>query len=140
MNDFLYLTLLSIALSLNIKNAGNLELLALVVFSYYFPMEYITSWKWWWFAIFTIDLMVLYASFKSDCLASKAILLISMMMLNAHLLEVITYLPSTYKFIIEYFEHLQIVSFILCAPNPINYLKRKAEKWLKYLRKCGYGY
>jgi len=139
-DNILYLTFLAIALFLNIKDSKNISLLAMVVFSYYFPTDYITSRNWWWFSVLSIDLIVLYAAFKSDCLASKAVLLINIMMLDAHFLEVATYIPRTYKFIIEYLEHLQIVAFIMCAPNPINYLKRKVKRWLKYLKKSGYGY
>ena len=132
-----YLIFVLLSLLLNIRNKGNLHLMTLVLFSFYFPTDNVTSWEWWWFTVFTLDLTILFAAMNSTSLASKPVFLVTCMMVLAHFLEYNTYVPSTYKFIMEYLEHLQMFCFILCAPNPIFYVKRKAKKWL---RKYGYGF
>jgi hypothetical protein len=133
----LYFVLLIVALLLNFRNKGNMDMLGIVVLSFYFPTEHITSHSLWWGAVFLFDIGILTISIYSTSLVSKPLFFVSFMMVLAHFLQCVSDVGATYKTILQYLEHLQMVVFILCAPNPIFYLKRKVKKCLK---KFGYGY
>lgn len=132
-----YFVLLMIALLLNIRNKGNLELLGIITLSFYFPIEYITSYFWWWFTVFVFDIAIMVIAVCSSSLVSKSLFLVTLMLVNAHFLAYITKVDSIYQFIAQYLEHLQIACFILCAPSPVYYLKRKVRGWIKRYG-CGF--
>lgn len=127
----IYFILAMVALLLNFKNKGNLELLGIIVLSFYFPTEYITNHYWWWSTVFVFDATVLLITIYSNSLVSKSLFLVTLMLINAHLLAYNTKVYNLYSTIAQYLEHLQIVCFILCAPSPVYYLKRKVRGWTK---------
>lgn len=132
-----YFLLVVLGLLLNIRNKGNLQMLGLVILSYYFPTGEITSYWIWTYTVLFLDTLVLMATMRSQSLVAKPLFVVTFMMVLAHCLDIVAKTPETYKSIIVNLEHLQIICFSLCAPNPIFYLKRKAKQCLK---KCGYGY
>jgi len=134
---YLQFILLSVALLLNIKNPSNIKMLAFVVFAIFFPVKYITNYYWWFASVIALDALLLAVSIYLDSLVSKSLFLVTLMLVNAHFLAYETEVTTLYYYIAQYLEHLQIVCFILCAPIPVYYLKRKVRGWIK---RYGYGY
>lgn len=133
----LYFILSVIALFLNLGNRGNLQLFFLVILTFYFPTENIRSYYTWYGVVIGFDVLMCIISFFSRSLASKAVFGISLLLVACHVMAFITKQNNYYFFIAQYLEHLQIVCFILCAPVPILYTKRKVKKWIK---RFGYGF
>lgn len=128
---YLQFILLSAALLLNIKNPSNLKMLGFVVLTIFFPVTYITNYSLWFVAVIALDMMLVVISIYSNSLVSKSLFLVTLMLVNAHCLAYETEVINLYYYIAQYLEHLQIVCFILCAPSPVYYLKRKVRGWIK---------
>lgn len=134
--SYLYFVLFAAALLLNIRNKPNLEMLGLLSLALFFPTDNISNYYNWYAAVITLDCIVVYSAMRSDSLVSKSLCLVSLMLVSAHLLAYTTEVLNLYEFIAQYLEHLQLVCFIICAPSPVYYLKRKVRGWMK---RFGYG-
>lgn len=134
---YLQFALFSAALLLNIKDKPNIKMLAFVVFTIFFPVRYVENYYIWFATVIALDAMLVAITCISESLVSKSLFMVSIMLVNAHLLAYETEVESLYYYIAQYLEHLQIVCFIICAPSLVYYLKRKVRGWIK---RYGYGY
>lgn len=127
-----YYILLLLAFWLNRKDDRTLFLILIVAASVLFPYKQITDYDAWHAAVCVAECLIIFSAYKIQSDSSGSIIVISIIMICAHLTNYYEYSPKTYKSVILFLEHLHLLTFIITSNLVMTIIKRKLQ-WIVQL-------
>lgn len=128
----LYYILLLFVLFINRKDDKTLYLILVVSSTVLFPYHYITDRDTWYAAVCLAECLIIFSAIRVKTASSSALILVSALLLVAHITNYSTELMKTYKSVILFLEHLHLLTFIITSNLVMTIIKRKLQ-WIVQL-------
>lgn len=121
----IYVTILLVAIALNISHKKNLLLTLVVGLSGLIPMHMVTEYYTWWAICLGFELFKIFLCLTLITRLTYPLLFINGLMFACHMSLFMTTNWQPHTIIIPVLEHIEVVSCVLFSVPLLAYLKRK---------------